>query len=161
MHNWPSLKTGSFAVREGPLLASNNDFRITIKGCCSHAAMPHLGHDPLLAAAQLVTALQSIITRNKKPFDTAVLPITQFRSGTASNVVPDSVWIDDTVHTCSNQVLDLIESQMAQMCKSITWACDCTVDVKFSRNYPATVNSRRVTGFALEAIRSLVGDQMF
>jgi len=157
LHNWPGLPQGSFAVRPGPLLASNNDFRITVNGKGSHAAMPHLGNDPLFAATQIVGALQSVVSRNKKPIDTAVLSVTQFHGGTVSNVIPDNVWIGGTVRTFSTEVLDLVESRMAQIAKSIAWAFDCTVDFEFSRNYPATVNSPAETATALEIMRDLIG----
>ena len=159
LHNWPGLRQGSFALRPGPLLASNNDFRITVNGKGSHAALPHLGNDPLFAATQIVSALQSVITRNKKPIDTAVLSVTQFHGGTVSNFVPDSVWNSGTVRTFSNDVLDLVESRMAQIAKSVEWAFDCTVDFEFSINYPATVNSPAETATALKIMCDLVGSK--
>ena len=93
MHNWPGMPEGSFGVIPGPMMASSNEFTITIKGKGAHAALPHNGADPVFAIAQLASSLQSIITRNKKPVDTAVLSITQIHAGYASNVIPNDAWL--------------------------------------------------------------------
>jgi len=156
MHNWPGLKSGNFAVRPGPIMASNNDFTITLEGKGAHAAMPHNGNDPLLAAVQIISALQSIITRNKKPIDSAVLSVTQFHGGTASNIIPNSVWFGGTVRTFTVEVLDLIEQRMKEIASSISFAFGCTVKVQFDRNYPPTINSEAETSIAIDAMRKTV-----
>ena len=89
MHNWPGMPAGSFGTRAGPLMASSNEFRIVVRGKGAHAAMPHNGNDPVFTAAQIVSALQGIITRNKRPIDTAVISVTQFHAGDATNIVPN------------------------------------------------------------------------
>lgn len=158
IHNWPGMPAGHFGVTEGPIMASSNEFRIDIKGVGSHAALPHYGHDPVFTAAQIVNALQSIITRNKKPLDTAVLSITQIHAGDAVNVVPNDAWLAGTVRTFTTDTLDLIESRLRKITASTAEAYDCTAEVTFYRNYPPTVNSSKETQFAAEVMREIVGE---
>jgi amidohydrolase len=158
VHNWPGMPAGYFGVTEGPIMASSNEFRIVIKGVGSHAALPHNGRDPVLTAVQIANGLQSIITRNKKPLDTAVLSITQIHAGDAVNVVPNEAWIAGTVRTFTTETLDLIESRLRKIAESTADAYDCSVDISFLRNYPPTVNSSAEARFAAEVMRELVGD---
>ena len=115
MHNWPGPKVGTFAVSPGPVMASSNEFRITIRGKGSHAALPHNGIDPVPIAAQLVQAFQTIISRNKKPVDAGVISVTMIHAGEATNVVPDSCELQGTVRTFTHEVLDLIEQRMREI----------------------------------------------
>ena len=157
VHNWPGMPAGSFGVTEGPIMASSNEFRIEIKGVGSHAALPHNGRDPVFTAVQIASGLQSIITRNKKPLDTAVLSITQIHAGDAANVVPDVAWIGGTVRTFTTQTLDLIETRLRKIAESTAEAYDCSVKITFHRNYPPTINSAEETRFAAEVMREIVG----
>ncbi len=157
IHNWPGIPAGHFALTEGPIMASSNEFRIEIKGIGSHAALPHNGRDPVFTAVQIANGLQGIITRNKKPLDTAVLSITQIHAGDALNVVPDKAWLAGTVRTFTTEVLDLIEMRMTKIARSTAEAYDCTAEVHFQRNYPPTVNSSTETQFAAEVMREVVG----
>lgn len=158
MHNWPGMAAGKFGLRAGPLMASTSDFRITVKGTGAHAAMPHNGHDPVFAAVQIANALQGIITRNKKPIDTAVLSITQIHAGHATNVVPDEAWLGGTVRTFTDATTDLIESRMRAICPSIAAAFDCEAIVDFTRTYPPTVNDEAATQFAADIIADTFGE---
>lgn len=157
LHNWPGVPVGAFGTRAGALMASSNEFRITIKGKGAHAALPHNGNDPVFVGAQVVSALQGIITRNKRPIDTAVLSVTQFHAGDATNIIPNEAWIGGTVRTFSTDVLDLIERRMEEVSKGIAAAYHCTVDFVFHRNYPPTVNTEPETQFAAAVMRELVG----
>ena len=157
IHNWPGMPAGHFGVTEGPIMASSNEFRIEIKGVGSHAALPHNGRDPVFTAVQIANGLQSIITRNKKPIDTAVLSITQIHAGDAVNVVPNTAWIAGTVRTFTTETLDLIETRLRKIAESTAEAYECTVDITFHRNYPPTVNSRAETQFAVEVMKEVVG----
>jgi amidohydrolase len=159
IHNWPGMPAGTFGVTEGPIMASSNEFRIDVKGVGAHAAMPHNGHDPVFAAIQIGNALQSIITRNKKPIDTAVLSITQIHAGDAVNVIPNDAWLAGTVRTFTTETLDLIESKMAKIAEATASAFDCTATVAFHRNYPPTINSAEATRFAAGVMREVVGSQ--
>ncbi|PLZ01582.1 amidohydrolase [Burkholderia sp. WAC0059] len=157
IHNWPGIPAGHFGVTEGPIMASSNEFRIKIRGVGSHAALPHNGRDPVFTAVQIANGLQSIITRNKKPVDTAVLSITQIRAGDAVNVVPDEAWLAGTVRTFTVQTLDLIETRMRKIVENTVAAYDCTAEITFLRNYPPTVNSSAETQFAVEVMNEVVG----
>ena len=157
IHNWPGIAAGTFGVTEGPIMASSNEFKIEIKGIGAHAALPHNGRDPVFTALQIANGLQGIITRNKKPIDTAVLSITQIHAGDAVNVVPNDAWIGGTVRTFTTETLDLIESRLRKIAESTAEAYDCTADVSFIRNYPPTVNSSAETQFAAEVMKEIVG----
>lgn len=159
MHNWPGIPVGEFAVTPGPMMASSNEFVITVKGKGGHAALPHNSADPVFAASQMIGALQAIITRNKRPVDAAVLSITQFHAGDASNIIPDSAWIGGTVRTFTNEVLDLIEKRLNEIAHSVAQAFDCEAEVEFLRNYPPTINHPKETDFAISVMKELVGEQ--
>jgi hippurate hydrolase len=158
MHNWPGIPVGDFAVTPGPMMASSNEFQIIVKGKGGHAALPHNSADPVFAASQMIGSLQAIITRNKRPVDAAVLSITQFHAGDASNIIPDSAWIGGTVRTFTHEVLDLIESRLHQIASATAQAFDCSAEVTFSRNYPPTINHEKETAFAIDVMKDLVGE---
>ncbi len=157
VHNWPGIPAGHFGVKPGPIMASTSLFKIKLSGAGCHGAMPHLGRDPVFAAAQLVSLLQSILTRNKNPVEAAALSITQIHAGEAQNVVPTDAWIGGTVRTFSDETLDLIESRMRAIVSATAFGLDCKSDVEFSRNYPPTINDPEQTAFAVEVMRELVG----
>lgn len=146
-----------FGVTEGPIMASSNEFRITIRGTGSHTALPHNGRDPVFTAVQIANGLQGIITRNKKPIDTAMLSITQIHAGNAVNIVPDQAWLGGTVRTFTVEALDLIEMRMRKIAEATAAAYDCEVDVHFLRNYPPTINDPEQTRFAAEVMAEVVG----
>lgn len=158
VHNWPGIPEGHFGVRPGPIMASTSIFKITLRGAGCHGAMPHMGRDPLFTAAQLVTALQSILSRNKNPIDAAAMSVTQIHGGEAFNVVPTDAWIGGTVRTFSDETLDLIESRMRAIVSATALAYDCESEISFDRNYPPTVNDVAQTAFAVDVMREVVGD---
>jgi hippurate hydrolase len=159
VHNWPGMKAGTFGVTEGPLMASSNEFRISVKGIGSHAALPHNGRDPIFAAIQIANGLQGIITRSKKPIDTAVLSITQIHAGDAVNVVPDDAWLGGTVRTFTVETLDLIERRMKTIVESTAAAYECEGVLEFYRNYPPTINDPEQARFAVSVMEGVVGMQ--
>ena len=161
MHNWPGMPEGSFGLIPGPMMASSNEFTITIKGKGAHAALPHNGADPVFAIAQLASSLQSIITRNKKPVDTAVLSITQIHAGFASNVIPNDGWLGGTIRTFTNPVLDLLEQRLRDIAHGTALAFNCTAEVEFERNYPPLINHPQETAFAQSVIKNSFGDAQF
>ncbi|OJX37230.1 MAG: amidohydrolase [Burkholderiales bacterium 68-12] len=158
MHNWPGLPLGTFAVSPGPVMASTSEFKITLRGKGSHAALPHMGVDPVPIACQMVQAFQTIISRNKKPIDTAVISVTMIHAGEATNVVPDFCELQGTVRTFTAEVLDLIERRMRQVAEHTCAAHEATCEFEFVRNYPATINSAAEAAFARDVMRSIVGD---
>jgi hippurate hydrolase len=140
LHNWPGLAVGTVAASAGPVMGSSNEFKITIEGKGCHAAMPHLGQDPVVAAAALIQSLQTIVSRNLRPIDDAVLSITILRAGEASNVTPNTCTLEGTVRTFTLEVLDTIEARIGQMSSAIAAAYGCSATLVFDRNYPPTIN---------------------
>ena len=157
MHNWPGMEVGKFAVSSGPVMASSNEFRITIHGKGSHAALPHNGIDPVPVAAQMVQAFQTIISRNKKPVEAGVISVTMIHAGEATNVVPDSAELRGTVRTFTLETLDLIERRMREIAEHTAAAFGATCEFEFRRNYPPTVNHAAETAFAQSVMVSVVG----
>ncbi len=157
MHNWPGMLPGQMAVSPGAVMASSNEFKITIHGKGGHAAMPHTGVDPVPIACQMVLAFQTILTRNKKPVDAGVISVTMVNAGEATNVVPDSCELQGTVRTFSIEVLDLIERRMRQVAEHICAAHEATCDFAFVRNYPPTINSAPEAALARQVMAGIVG----
>ena len=157
MHNWPGFPVGHFGVTPGPMMGSSNEFRIVIRGRGAHAALPHNGADPVFAACQLASSLQSIITRNKSPIDRAVLSITQIHAGEATNVIPDEAWLGGTIRTFTTNVLDLLENRLRIIASSTAAAFDCSAEIEFERNYPPLINHPKETQFAIDVLNEMVG----
>ena len=157
MHNWPGAATGTLSVVEGPMMASSNEFHVTVKGKGAHAAQPHKGIDPVMVAVQIAQSWQTVITRNKSPLDTAVLSITQIHAGSATNVIPDDASLVGTVRTFTTPVLDLIEERMREIAVHTAAAFGAEVEFHFKRNYPPLVNHAKETAFAVEVMKSVVG----
>ena len=158
MHNWPGMPAGSMAVSPGPVMASSNEFKITIHGKGGHAAMPSNCIDPVPIACQMVQAFQTIITRNKKPIDAGVISVTMIHTGEATNVVPDHCELQGTVRTFSTEVLDLIERRMRQVAEHTCAAHEATCTFEFERNYPPTINTPAEAAFARQVMVDIVGE---
>jgi amidohydrolase len=157
MHNWPGEQVGKFAVSPGPVMASTAEFKITIRGKGSHAALPHNGTDPVPIACEMVQAFQTIVSRNMKPIDAGVVSVTMLHAGEATNVVPDSCELQGTVRAFRSEVQDLIERRMQQIAQHVCAAHDAQCEFEFRRNYPATVNSAPEAEFARQVMASIVG----
>ena len=158
MHNWPGMPAGSFGVTPGPMMASSNEFEVVVTGRGAHAAQPHKGIDPIMIAIQIALGWQTIISRNKNPLDAGVLSITQIHAGSATNIIPDEATLIGTVRTFSTEVLDLIEHRMRRIAEHTAAGFDATVDFRFKRNYPPLINHVKETTFAIDVLKSLVGD---
>jgi amidohydrolase len=156
-HNWPGMAAGQFAVKSGPCFASSNEFKITITGKGAHAAMPHLGLDPVPVACQMVQAFQTIVTRNKRPIDAAVISVTMIHTGEATNVVPDNCVIEGTVRTFTLDVLDMIERRMKEVAEHTGAAFGAAVAFEFHRNYPPTINHEPETAFFRKVAAEVAG----
>ena len=157
MHNWPGSPAGTMGVIPGPMMASSNEFELTIKGKGSHAAQPHLSIDPVLVAVQIAQSWQTIISRNKNPLDAGVLSITQIHSGSATNIVPDTASMIGTVRTFTLDTLSLIEQRMKEIAEHTATAFGASVEFAFKRNYPPLINHEPETQFALEIMEAIVG----
>jgi hippurate hydrolase len=156
-HNWPGMAAGQFALRAGPVFASSNEFKITIHGKGAHAAMPHNGVDPVPVACQLVQAFQTIVTRNKRPIDTAVISVTMIHAGEATNVIPDHCVLEGTVRTFTTEVLDMVERRMQAVAEATCAAFETRCEFSFRRNYPPTVNHAAETEFVRHTLADVVG----
>lgn len=157
LHNWPGMPTGSVAASAGPVMASSNEFKITLRGKGCHAAMPHLGHDPVVAAAALIQGFQTIVSRNLKPIDDSVISVTILRAGEATNVVPNTCTLEGTVRTFTLEVLDLIEARMKAMSDAISAAYGCSTEFQFERSYPPTINHAAQTQVVREVASRVLG----
>ncbi len=158
MHNWPGMPVGSFAVSPGPVMASSNEFKITLHGKGGHAALPHNAIDPVPVACQIVQAFQTIISRNKKPIDAGVISVTMIHAGEANNVIPDRCELQGTVRTFTLDVLDLIEQRMRQIAEHTCAAYGVSCEFEFERNYPPTINSAHEAEFARQVMGGIVGE---
>ncbi len=158
MHNWPGMRAGTFAASAGPVMASSNEFKITITGKGGHAAMPHNAIDPVVVACQMVQGFQTIISRNKKPIDAGVISVTMIHTGEATNVIPDHCEIQGTVRTFTIEVLDMIEQRMRDLAQHTSAAFGTQCDFEFVRNYPPTINSPKEADFARKVMASIVGE---
>ena len=158
MHNWPGMPAGTMAVSAGPVMASTSEFKITIRGKGSHAAMPHMGIDPVPIACQVVQGFQSIVSRNKKPLDAGVISVTMIHAGEATNVVPDACELQGTVRTFTTELLDLIERRMRQVAEHTCAAHEARCEFELVRNYPPTVNSPAEAAFARQVMVDILGE---
>jgi hippurate hydrolase len=157
-HNWPGMPVGSFGVNPGAMMASGNRFSVKIRGKGSHAALPHLGVDPVPIAAQLINGFQTIITRNRRPLEPGVISVTMLQAGEALNVVPDSCTLSGTVRTFSYELLDLIETRMRDMAQHTCAAFGATCEFEFNRYYPPTINHPAEAAFVRKVLGQVVGD---
>ena len=160
IHNWPGLRVGEFGLNPGAMMASSNEFEITVCGKGAHAAMPHLGVDPVLIASHLIQAFQSLVSRETKPIDATVVSVTQINAGEATNVIPDTCVMKGTVRTFSAQALDTIEQGMARICHQLPPAFNARAEFSFLRNYPPTINHAKEAMLAADVAAEIVGEAM-
>jgi hippurate hydrolase len=151
MHNWPGIAAGKFGVLPGPMMASFDIFEIAVSGRGAHAAMPHTGIDPVVAASALVQALQTI------PSEPAVVTVTQFHAGDAWNVIPEQAILRGTTRAFRPAVQDQIEAGIRRVCAGIDATHGTRSSVRYERRYPPTVNHPRETGIAAAAMAAVVG----
>lgn len=157
MHNWPELPVGQFAIQPGPM-AAFDIFEIEITGRRAHAAMPHLAIDPIVAAAQVVSGVQTIASRNVHPLEGAVVSVTQIHGGDTWNVIPESVVLRGTTRSFNPAVRDQIEPGIRRVADGACSACGAQMKLRYERRYPPTVNHARETEIAAMAAASLVGE---
>ncbi|ABD87288.1 M20 aminoacylase family protein [Rhodopseudomonas palustris] len=158
MHNGPGLPVGCFALRQGPIMASTDSIDIKINGVGGHAARPHKCVDSVLVGAQLVTALQSIVSRSVDPLESAVLSICEFHAGNARNVIPASAELKGTVRTLTADVRDLAEQRVREVVAGVATMTGATIDLVYDRGYPVLVNHAAQTEAASRVARAIAGD---
>ena len=157
MHNWPGMPVGKFGLRAGPMMASSDAFEITVTGSGTHAALPHKGTDPVLAASAMVQALQSIVSRNLEPVDAGVVTVTQFHAGDTWNVIPGEAVLRGTARAFRAQTQDLIERRIKEICQGIALAHGVQAALNYRRQYPPLVNSGPETSLCAGVLEALVG----
>ncbi|QFG38409.1 hippurate hydrolase [Paracoccus pantotrophus] len=141
LHNWPGLPLGTLVARDREMMVAFGTFEIRLAGKGAHGAMPHEGADTLLAASQLVSALQSIAARNVSPLDSAVVSVTQIHGGDAWNVLPETAVIRGTTRWFDPAVGDLIEARLRKLAASVAEGFGCTAEIVYERRYPSTLNT--------------------
>ena len=159
LHNWPGLAVGKMAMRAGAAMAAMDIFEVKIHGQGGHAALPHLAIDPIVVGAQLVSAWQTVVARNVKAIDPAVLTVTQFHAGDAWNVIPETVMLRGTVRCFSQSVRGTIESRMRQLAEGLCAAHGCRLEWWYEKRFPPTVNSPEETQTAARAAQMVVGHE--
>ncbi|HUN51810.1 MAG TPA: M20 aminoacylase family protein [Candidatus Sulfotelmatobacter sp.] len=157
MHNRPGLAVGKFQIRTGPMMAGGALFDIAITGKGAHGARPEAGIDPVMTAAYVTTALQSIVARNVRPLDTAVLSVTQIHGGDAYNVIPQQAFIRGTARAFSNETMALIGRNMEKIAGGVAAGFGATAEVDFRATFPPLVNDAAETAFIADVAAELVG----
>ncbi len=157
MHNWPGLDVGRFSVRAGPMMAGGAFFDIHVTGKGAHGARPETGIDAALVAAQIAVTLQSIVSRNVAPVDTAVLSVTRIHAGDAYNVIPKTAELGGTVRAFSRDVMQLVEKNLRRIAESTAAAFGASATVDFRLLFAPTVNDPAEAEFAARICGELVG----
>ena len=159
MHNWPSMRPGSVGIRPGPMMAAADRVTIDITGRGGHGAHAYMTVDPVLVSAHIITAIQSIVSRNANPIDSAVISICAMQAGDmgAFSVVPGKASLVGTVRTFSPDVQNMVERRLSELCSAVALGFGATASVRYERIYPATINSYDEAVFAGDVAEALVG----
>jgi len=158
MHNTPGLPVGSFAIRQGPMMAATASVDIHIEGHGGHAARPHKCIDSVMVGTQLITALQQIVSRNVDPLDSAVISICEFHAGDTRNVIPQTAVLRGTVRTLTKGTKELIEKRVREVCDGVALTSGAKIDLTYQHGYPVTVNHAAQTEFATRVAREVAGE---
>ena len=157
MHNWPGLAVGRFAMRPGPMMASLDCFDIVVEGLGAHGALPHQGVDPVHAAAQVITALQSIVSRNVDPLRAAVISVTKIHGGDAHNIIPGQVLLGGGIRCFGPEIRELLKSRVVEIVEGVCSGLGATGTVSFVSGYPAVINGLDAVGLAAGVATDIVG----
>jgi hippurate hydrolase len=158
MHNGPGIPVGSFAIRSGPIMAATDSIDINIEGHGGHAARPHKCIDSVLVGAQLITALQSIVSRSVDPLDSAVISICEFHAGNARNVIPQTAELKGTVRTLTPEVRELVEKRVREVVAGVAQITGAKIALGYEHGYPVTVNHASQTDVATQVAKEVAGD---
>jgi hippurate hydrolase len=162
LHNFPDIPPGHFAFKPGALMASFDCFEIVVSGQATHAAMPHLGSDVIVASAQLITALQTIVSRTVNPSDSAVVSVTQLHAGNTWNALPDSALLRGTFRCFNSTAQQVITDKITQLAHAVCGGFGLSAKITFNPEnpgYPVTFNTEHETLLALQAAVDVVGGQ--
>ena len=157
IHNKPGLPLGTIATKPGPLLAAADRWDLRISGKGGHAAHPHLAKDPLIVAANLVLALQTIVSRNMDPFAASVVTVGFVKGGSAYNVIPTDAHVGGTTRTTTPEARKLIEARIREICDGAARMYDVNIDVEYRYGYPPTINNAQRAAFAIDVAAGICG----
>jgi hippurate hydrolase len=157
LHNHPGAPVGTFLMRAGPLMAAADTATITITGRGGHASRPHLTVDPIVAAANIVMTLQTVVARSVSPMETAVVTVGTIRGGNAINVIPEQAEIGISIRSFSASVRELLERRIRDIATSVAQAHGASVAIDYDYGYPVVDNAEAETAFATEVVKELVG----
>ncbi len=157
LHNWPGLPAGSIAVTEGPVMAGADRFEIAIEARGAHAAMPHQGADAVLAGADLVQAVQALVSRATDPLDAAVVSVTRFHAGHADNILPEQAVLGGTVRCFRPELQDALQEGLGRICTGIEALHRVRVALRYERGYPPTINAAQPSAVCRAVARQVVG----
>jgi len=158
MHNWPGVPVGHFAMRKGPTMAAADRFTITIEGKGGHAAYPHNCIDPIVTAAHVITALQSVASRSVDPLESVVVSVCTIKAGDTFNVIPQTAMLLGTVRTLSPAIRDVAEARIRTLVENTCAAFGATAAIEYNRGYPVTVNDAEKTEFAASVAKAVAGE---
>lgn len=161
LHGWPGMKVGSVSTRPGPLMAATDTFYATFVGRGCHGAYPHMGRDPIVAAAEAVISLQQVVAREVDPTESAVVTTGVFNGGTTTNVIPKEAKIAGTLRSLSPATRELLRAAVQRRCEGIAAACGCTLDYQLEPGYPVTVNDEAMTQYVVATARKTLGAEKF
>jgi hippurate hydrolase len=159
LHLWPGLPFGKVATKAGPIMAAADAFEMEVKATGAHGAMPHLGSDAISIAAQVVTALQTIVSREVDPVEPAVLTVGEIGAGTAFNVIPDRAHLGGTVRTLNADLRQEMPRRMEELARGIAKGMRGDIDLDYTFSYPVTVNDEAATNLALDVAEDLLGGE--
>ena len=160
LHGWPQLRQGQIASRPGPLLAATDEIEITVRGVQCHGAYPHLGADPIVASSAIITALQTICSRNVSPLDSIVVTIGAIHAGTtANNVIPETAHMIGTVRTLRAETRVLAKKRVFEVAEHIARAHGCKAEVHWEEGYPVTRNDEAMTAHVLDVATRAFGPE--
>jgi len=158
LHTTPSFDVGTFALRPGPIMAAVDEFNIRLIGQGGHGGYPHLAQDPIAAALQLGQALQTIVARNARAFDSVVVSLTQIHAGTTHNVIPGEASMGGTIRTHSKDARRMVRRRMEGICQGIGAAMGVAVEFDYLEGLPPTINHPEQTAFAADVAKEVVGE---
>jgi amidohydrolase len=159
LHGWPGMAVGQIGVRPGPMMASSDTFDITIRGKGAHAAYPHMSVDSILVGSQLVVALQSVVSRETSPTESAVVTVAQFHAGTAYNIIPGSAEIKGTVRCLSKEIQDGMPARLERITGGICAAAGAGYEFRYQNGTPVTVNDCAVNSLVEEVGAEVLGER--
>jgi hippurate hydrolase len=157
MHNFPGMPVGQFAIRPGPMMAAADRITIEIEGVGGHAARPHMTIDPIVVGAQIVNLVQSIVSRNVDPLDSAVVSIATFQAGNTDNVIPQTARLGGTARSFRPETRDLLERRLREIVEGTAQMHGAKAKLRYTRDYPVTQNHERQAAFAAQVASEIAG----